>query len=90
MSCINNFWKFRWAHHSWLRRVTATETVPTREPTMWGGGTNTTYVRCHTEYVCRECGKTREEGNCMCDTAVADDCPVRLAWIAQANSEHSP
>lgn len=86
MSCMKHFLNFRWEHHSWLRRVTGTETVPSRETTMWGGGTNTTYVRCHAEHVCRECGETREEGNCLCDRAVADHCPVRLAWIAQSNS----
>ena len=55
---------------------------------MWGGGTNTTFVRCHAEHVCRECGETREEGNCLCgDTAVADRCPARLAWMAQTNAD---
>ena len=86
MSCNRSFLNVRWEHHSWRRRVTATETVPIRETTMWGGVANTTYVRCHAEYVCRECGKTREEGNCLCDGAVADHCPVRLDWIAQKNS----
>lgn len=89
MSCTKNFLNFQWDHHSWRRRVTATTTVPTRETTMWGGVAETTYVRCQAEYVCQECGTTREEGNCLCDTAVADHCPVRLAWIAKTNSEHS-
>jgi len=81
MSCTKHFLSFHWKRHSWVRRVTAAETVPTRETTMWGGVTNTAYVRCHTEYVCKDCGTTREEGNCLCDVAHADHCAIRLAWI---------
>lgn len=87
MSCVNHVLNLRFEHHSWLRRVTGTETVPARETTMWGNGTNATYVRCHAEHVCRDCGEIREEGNCLCDKEVADHCPARLAWLAQTNSD---
>ena len=68
MTCTKRFLNFHWDRHSWVRRVTATQTIPMHETTMWGTDANRTYVRCHTEYVCQECGKTKEEGNCLCDT----------------------
>lgn len=83
MSCTKHFLNCQWERHSWRRTVTAAETIPTRETTMWGTVANTTYVRCHVRYMCDECGKTREEGNCLCDTARAEHCAVRLAWIEQ-------
>jgi hypothetical protein len=84
MSCSGTFLGLRWDHHKWTRRVTSAETVPTRETTMWGGVVNTSYVRCHTEYVCRECGTTRDGGVCVCDTARGASCTARLAWVGSA------
>lgn len=68
--------------HTWRRRVTAARTVPTTETGMWGNTVTSTYVRCHAEYVCDQCGAVREEGNCMCDTSRAEHCAVRLDWLA--------
>ena len=44
------------------------------------------YVRCHTQDVCEACGATRNDANCLCDTAHADRCPARLASI---EAEHA-
>ena len=86
MSCTKRFLNLRWTRHSWRRRVTAAETVPIHETTMWGTAANTTFVRCHAQYVCEECGTTRDEGNCLCDTARGERCPVRLAWIEEMDA----
>jgi len=48
---------------------------------MWGRVVNGEYVRCHKQDVCEVCGSTRSDVNCLCDTAQAERCTIRRAWI---------
>lgn len=83
MSCTSHFLNFEWEHHRWRRRVTATEYLPTQETNQWGRTVYGECVRCDTEYVCEECGKTKVEGSCICDKAVGEACAIRLACLEQ-------
>lgn len=87
MSCTRHFLNFQWEHHSWRRRVSLAQTVPSQETNMWGRPVNSAFVRCHKQEVCEVCGKVRWAEDCICDTAKADRCAIRLAWIDQ--SRHS-
>jgi hypothetical protein len=81
MSCTRHFLNLHWEHHSWRPRVTFAETVPCLDTSMWGRPVNREFVRCQKQDVCKVCGKTRRSESCMCDTAHAERCAVRLAWI---------
>jgi hypothetical protein len=81
MSCTRQFLSFHWEHHSWRKRVTLAENVPSQETSMWGRPVNREFVRCHKQDVCEVCGKTRRSEGCLCDTAHAEQCAIRLAWI---------
>lgn len=89
MSCERHFLSFRWEHHDWVRRVTATESHLSRQSDMWGRQVQGEYVTCHAEYVCRDCGKTRDGGECGCDKARGDECAVRLNYL-EAHVEPGP
>ncbi len=81
MSCTRHFLTFHWEHHSWRQRVTLAENVPSLETSMWGRPVNREFVRCHKQDVCKACGKIRRDEDCLCDTAHAEHCMIRLAWI---------
>jgi hypothetical protein len=81
MSCTGHLLNFTWEHHSWQRRVTSTDDVPSRQTDMWGRVWSDPYVRCHAEYVCTECGATRDDGDCLCDAERGAHCPPRLAYL---------
>lgn len=87
MNCTRHFLNFQWEHHSWRRHVSSAENVATHETNMWGRVVHGHSVRCHTQYVCETCGKTREDISCLCDTAQADACAIRLAWV---DSQQAP
>ncbi len=71
------------ARHQWSRRVTHTESHPFCETDQWGRATFEDHVVCHAEFVCLSCGAVKEEGDCGCDQARADKCPVRLEHLAK-------
>ena len=73
-------------HHSWRRRVLSSEHVAAQDTNMWGRAVTGEYVRCHTEDVCEACGETRRGANCLCDTAHAERCATRLAWIDSSHA----
>jgi hypothetical protein len=81
MTCTRRFLIFRWEHHAWRRRVSATSCVPTPVTDMWGRRVSQENVRCHTDYVCDVCGKVRDGGHCLCDAVKGDRCIVRRAFI---------
>ena len=81
MTCTKHFLNFHWERHSWHTRVSLAEDVPTEETSMWGRPVNRTEARCRKEDVCTACGAVRNLGDCICDTATAANCAVRLAWI---------
>ena len=81
MSCSKHVLNLHWEHHSWHTRVTLAEDVTAEENSMWGCPVDRTEVRCLKEDVCTVCGAVRSRGACVCDTAKAAQCPVRLAWI---------
>ena len=81
MNCTRHFLNFHWERHSWHQRVTLAENVPVEDTSMWGRPVNREFVRCHKEEVCTACGQIRRSGDCICDTAHAARCAVRLAWI---------
>lgn len=81
MSCTRHFLNFEWEHHSWRRRVTASDCVPTHETSMWGVERNASFVRCEKQEVCTVCSATREEVTCLCGREYGDHCPPRCAYI---------
>ena len=87
MSCSRRFLTFRWQHHAWRRRVTATSRASVPVTDMWGRRVDQSNVRCHTEYVCDDCGQIRDAGDCLCDAEKGDRCAVRLAFL---NPLHRP
>lgn len=89
MSCTRHFLNFRWEHHSWRRRVSLAETLPSPETNMWGRPVNREFVRCQKQEVCEACGKTRGNESCICDTAHAERCAIRRAWI-NGHAPHRP
>jgi len=84
MSCTRHFLNFEWEHHSWRKRVSLAEDVPSQETSMWGRPVNREFVRCRKQEVCEVCGKIRSSETCICDTIHADRCTIRRAWIADA------
>jgi len=50
---------------------------------MWGRVVRVDHVLCHTEYVCLDCGAVRDVSSCGCEPERAEQCAVRLAWLAQ-------
>lgn len=85
MDCTRHFLNLEWEHHSWRPRVFGTESLPTQETNMWGRTVYGTCVRCHKHEVCEVCGKTRAEQSCICDTAVGEQCAIRLEWLDSAH-----
>ena len=83
-SCTRHFLGFHWDHHEWRRQVSADEHLPTHDTNMWGRMVYGDYVRCFKQYVCERCGQTRGEVSCLCDTAHADQCAIRLAYLDRA------
>jgi hypothetical protein len=81
MSCTRQFLNFRWEHHAWRRRVISTTRVSVPVTDMWGRPVFNEDVRCHTDYVCDACGKTRDDGDCLCDAIKGERCAVRRAFI---------
>jgi hypothetical protein len=73
------------ARHTWSRRVTHTESHPVEGTDQWGRRTVENHAVCHAEYVCQSCGEVRDEGDCLCDQARADQCPVRLDYLARGH-----
>jgi hypothetical protein len=87
MTCTRRFLNFQWEHHRWRRRVTATHRVSIPVTEMWGRRSVVEDVRCHTEYVCDVCGKTRGGAECLCDAAKGDRCAVRREFLAATAAE---
>ena len=85
MTCTRQFLNFRWTAHSWRRRVSSSESVPTRETNMWGRAVHGEAVRCQKLDVCEVCGTTSGGVNCLCDTATAERCEIRRAWIDESS-----
>jgi hypothetical protein len=81
VACTKHFLKTEWEHHAWHRRVSSSEHVPSQQTDMWGRRITDEFVRCDTQQVCEVCGRTRDAGTCLCDSAQAERCRVRLAWI---------
>ncbi len=81
MGCTRHFLNLQWEHHSWRRRVSSTENAPAQGTNMWGRAVNSESGRCHKQDVCEACGKTRRDVDCLCDTAQAERCTIRRAWI---------
>ena len=86
MDCTRHMLGVTWQHHDWDRRVTATENHVSDETDQWGRANESTYVTCHAEKVCRSCGAVRDDGECGCDKARADQCAVRLAHTRAAGA----
>lgn len=86
MACTKHLLNVAWEHHAWRRRVTSTDTVPTRLTDMWGRVVTDNFVRCETQDVCDACGTIRRNATCLCDPARADACPSRLSWLDASTS----
>ena len=84
MSCSKHVLNVHWEHHSWHTRVTLAEDVTAEENSMWGCPVTRTEVRCFKEDVCTACGAIRRRGACVCDTAKAEHCAVRLACVDES------
>ena len=82
MTCVKHFMGVRWEQHDWERRVTHAEDRVLPRTNMWGRPVGLEQALCHTQYVCRDCGATRDDGDCFCEQARADQCAIRLAWLA--------
>jgi len=87
MSCTRNFLVFRWERHKWHRRVTFTKHESFRGTDMWSRAVPVDEVVCRTEYVCTECGAVRRSAYCACDEAIGEECPARLAWLAESGAQ---
>ena len=81
MSCTRHFLRFHWKHHAWRSRVTLAENVASQETSMWGRPVNREFVHCDKQEVCEVCGQARRAEGCICDTAHAAHCAIRLEWI---------
>ena len=81
MSCTWNVLGLRFERHSWQRTVSWTDAQESTETDMWGRGVMHDHVLCRVQYICRECGMTRDGGFCGCDKARGDQCAARLACI---------
>ena len=83
MGCTKRFLMFKWERHDWHRRVTATERATYADTSMWGRPTSTPHVMCHAEYVCRNCGAVKDDGDCGCDAERGDRCPARVSLLEE-------
>lgn len=81
MSCTRDFLQWHWQRHAWRRRVTGTESVSVPVTDMWGRPVTQGMVRCHTQYVCDNCGKTCGDSYCLCDPARGERCAVRCDFL---------
>ena len=84
MSCTKHFLKFTWERHHWQPRVTFTETLTHLETDRWARDVYREHVRCQKEFICKDCGKVREEASCLCDMHRASTCPARLEWLERS------
>jgi hypothetical protein len=82
MSCSKHLLGLNWKQHTWERRVTHSESFYEPLTDMWGRRIATGHVTCHAEFVCRDCGAVRDDGECTCDEAKGELCPVRVQWLA--------
>jgi hypothetical protein len=57
---------------------------------MWGRPEVVDNVRCHTDYVCEVCGKTRGGAYCLCDASKGDRCAIRQQFLAAGSTEPKP
>lgn len=87
MGCTKHFLGLRWGRHDWDRRVTFAENHTFQGTDMWSRNVPVPEVVCYTQYVCRKCGETREEGYCNCDQQKADGCAIRLAWMSEQQAQ---
>ena len=85
MSCTRHFMNIEWEHHSWRPHVSSSEHLAVGEMHMWGREVNGEYVVCHKQEVCEVCGLTRGCVECICDTAHAERCRLRRAWVADSH-----
>jgi hypothetical protein len=83
MGCTKSFMGLEFGRHDWHRRVSHADERILREYDQWGRPYFDRHVICHTEYVCHECGAVRDDGECTCEHARGDRCPIRLAWLGQ-------
>jgi|SwirhirootsSR3_FD_contig_31_27591316_length_504_multi_3_in_0_out_0_1 hypothetical protein len=83
-NCTRNILGLTWKQHAWERQVTNSELLEVGTTDQWGRRIAQDYVLCHTQYVCRNCGEVRDDGECGCNRERADKCPVRLASLADA------
>jgi hypothetical protein len=83
MDCERHFFNLGWEHHAWHRRVSATEKIWASVTDMWGRSAEQDHVRCATELVCDVCGAVKPHGDCQCDTARAEGCVKRLAFLGR-------
>lgn len=88
MSCTKHFLSFEWTRHQWERQVTGTSRLSFQETDQWGRRFPSDYVMCQAQYVCRDCGAIREEGDCGCDPARAEHCKVRLDLLDKTAEQH--
>ena len=86
MNCTKHLFSLQWDHHDWRPHVLSTEYVPTVDTNMWGRPVTSEFVRCRKQYVCKACGKTRADVNCVCDKAEGDRCAIRLACLGVSKS----
>ena len=86
MSCTKRFLFLTWTHHDWHRAVSWAEQHDARETDMWGRGTTQEFVTCQTQYFCRKCGATKGVRFCGCDKSKADQCAVRLSYLASTET----
>ena len=82
MSCNKHFLSLNWKHHDWARQVTHEETLEDALTDMWGRRFFASHVECHTRYVCRHCGKVRDERECSCEPERAESCVIRREYLA--------
>ena len=81
MNCDKHVFNVHWAQHHWVRHVSATDSYASCEADMWGRQVENEQVTCHITYVCRECGTTRDGGECSCDKTRGDRCAPRRACL---------
>ncbi len=89
MGCSKHFLGIKWERHNWIRQVNHTASRSFRESDQWGRAILEDHVVCHAQYVCVDCGAVRDGEECGCDQARADQCPVRLAWLAKPENRNT-
>ena len=85
-NCTRNVLGFTVHQHAWSRQVTTSELLEVPGTDQWGRRVAGSYVLCHLQYVCRNCGEAREGSECSCDRDRGDKCSARLASLAGPTS----